>query len=178
MVPFGLFRRRVVVLTPKKSTPRKKTKQAGKDAGEKRNRPAGSRQLRSSPRAKPTPGTTVTKRTRAVKSRRPRTTSRTVKVRAAKPARPEPVKVGRVTHYFRKVKAGVIKVTRGPIDLGDTLYFKGHTTDFKQKVSSMQIEGKPIKRARRGQLIGLEVRSRVREGDEVYLVRTKVESRE
>ena len=92
-------------------------------------------------------------------------------VRAPRETAPEPVKVGEVTHYFGKVKAGVVKVARGPIEVGDKLCFKGHTTDFKQKVASMQIEGEPIKRARKGQSIGIKVRSRVRVGDRVYLVK-------
>lgn len=78
--------------------------------------------------------------------------------------------IGRVTHYFPKVRAAVIKITKGTIDLGDTLYIKGYTTDFKQKVASIQIDHVPIKRAGRPQEIGLRVRSRVRRGDLVYKI--------
>lgn len=76
--------------------------------------------------------------------------------------------VGKVTHYFPHVKAGVILVSRGKIVPGDTLQFKGHSTDFKQKVKSMQIDNAPIKEAKAGQEIGLLVKRRVRHNDTVY----------
>jgi putative protease len=78
--------------------------------------------------------------------------------------------IGRITHYFPHVKAGVVLVTKGKIALGDSLQFKGHTTDFKQKVNSMQINNVPINKAKAGQEIGLLVKSRVRHNDVVYKV--------
>ncbi len=77
-------------------------------------------------------------------------------------------KIGTVTHYFPKVKAAVIKITKGPLKLGDTLYIKGYSTDFKQKIASMQIERRPIKLAKKGNIIGLRVRKRTREGDTAF----------
>lgn len=104
----------------------------------------------------------------------------TVKGRKGKKtAKPEVVKkkrvaapqiVGKVTHYFPHVKAGVILVSRGKIVPGDTLQFKGHTTDFKQKVKSMQIDNVPIKEAKAGQEIGFLVKARVRHNDTVYKI--------
>jgi len=79
-----------------------------------------------------------------------------------------PQVVGKVTHYFPHVKAGVILVTKGKIVPGDTLHIKGYTTDFKQKVSSMEIDNVPVKTAVSGQEIGLLVKSRVRHHDVVY----------
>ena len=76
--------------------------------------------------------------------------------------------VGRITHYFPHVKAGVILITKGTVSKGDRLYIKGHTTDFKQKVGSIQIDNVPIERAKAGQEIGLLVKSRVRSNDAVY----------
>ena len=81
------------------------------------------------------------------------------------------IRVGSVSHYFPKVKAAVFKVTRTPFKLGSTLSFQGHTTAFKQKVSSMQINHVPIQKARPGQEIGLQVKKRVRVGDRVLLLR-------
>ncbi|MBU3933313.1 MAG: hypothetical protein KKH11_01420 [Candidatus Omnitrophica bacterium] len=75
---------------------------------------------------------------------------------------------GKVTHYFPHVKAGVILVTKGKIVPGDTLHIKGYTTDFKQKVGSMEINNVPVKTAVSGQEIGLLVKSRVRHHDVVY----------
>jgi putative protease len=72
--------------------------------------------------------------------------------------------VGIVTHYFPRVKAAAIKL-KAPLKLGDTVKIKGHTTDFTQAVSSLQINRQPISMAKRGQEIGLLVNSRVRRKD-------------
>jgi len=78
--------------------------------------------------------------------------------------------IGRIVHYFPKVRAGVFKVAKGNINLGDRLHFKGHTTDFKQLITSMQINRVPIKQAKKGDEIGLLVDSRVRRRDLVYKI--------
>ena len=51
--------------------------------------------------------------------------------------------------------------------MGDEVKFKGHTTDFTQKVGSMQLDHKPLLRAKKGDEIGLQVDFRVRRGDKV-----------
>jgi len=100
------------------------------------------------------------------------------KIKKTSKAKPKKVKVkktmpqtiGEVTHYFPHVKAAVVLITKGSVALGDTLQFKGHTTDFKQKIKSMQIDNVPIKEAKKGQEIGLLVKARARHGDVVYKV--------
>lgn len=76
--------------------------------------------------------------------------------------------IGRVTHYFPHVKATAILVERDEIKLGDTLFFKGHTTQFKQRVDSLQIDHQPVNQASPGQEIGIQVKSRTREHDLVF----------
>ena len=76
--------------------------------------------------------------------------------------------VGVITHYFPHVEAAVVKMTRGDLSLGDTIIVKGHTTDFKASVKSMQLEHAPINIAKAGQEIGLGVKAKVREHDVVY----------
>ena len=76
--------------------------------------------------------------------------------------------IGKVTHFFPKVKAGVVKITKGTLAVGDTIHIKGHTTDFKQKVASIQLDRVPLRKAVKGQEVGLRVKSRVRQHDMVY----------
>lgn len=76
--------------------------------------------------------------------------------------------VGVVTHYFPHVKAGVIKIKKGSIAMGNSLHVKGHTTDFIQKVNSLQIDRKPVQSASKGKEIGFLAKSRVRHNDKVY----------
>jgi putative protease len=77
--------------------------------------------------------------------------------------------IGKVTHYFPKVRAAVIKL-KAPLAVGDVVKIKGHTTDFTQNVASLQIDRVPINVAKKGQEIGLLVNSRVRQHDVVYKV--------
>ena len=78
--------------------------------------------------------------------------------------------IGEITHYFPHVKAGVIKIEKGTVTTGDTIYVKGHTTSFEQKIKSMQINHVPVESASKGQEIGIKVKGRVRRGDKVYKV--------
>ncbi|MBM3245330.1 MAG: translation elongation factor-like protein [Candidatus Omnitrophica bacterium] len=74
--------------------------------------------------------------------------------------------IGLITHYFPKVRAAVIKL-KAPLSVGDSIKIKGHTTDFTQVISSMQIDRVPITNAKKGDEIGLLVNSRVRQHDKV-----------
>lgn len=77
--------------------------------------------------------------------------------------------IGKITHYFPKVNAAVIKL-KAPLSVGDTVKIKGHTTDFKQNITSLQIDRVPVDSAKKGEEIGLLVDSRVRQHDVVYKV--------
>lgn len=79
-------------------------------------------------------------------------------------------KIGRVTHYWAKIGVAGIEITAGEIRVGDTIRFKGHTTDFTQRLDSMQVEHDPVPVARAGDSVGLKVTDHVRDHDEVYKV--------
>ncbi len=78
--------------------------------------------------------------------------------------------IGEITHFFPHVKAAVIKLKKGTLSLGDTIYVKGHTTDFEQKIKSLQYDHKPIEKAEKGQEAGIRVSGKVRHGDKVYKI--------
>jgi len=82
----------------------------------------------------------------------------------------EEKKVGVVTHYFSHLGVGIIKVEAEGIKIGDTLHFKGHTTDFQQTVDSLEIEHKVLQEAKVGDSVGTKVSDHVREHDEVFKV--------
>lgn len=93
-----------------------------------------------------------------------------VKKTAKKPAGIEGAmeKIGEVSHYFPRVKAAAVKLKKSGLKVGDRICIKGHTTDFKEKVKSIQLDHAAIPEGKRGQEIGLLVKSRVRIGDSVY----------
>ena len=78
--------------------------------------------------------------------------------------------VGMVKNFFAKPSVAAIELTQGDFQVGDVLWFTGHTTDFKQEVQSIQEEQQTITKATKGQLIGVQVKERVREKDLVYKV--------
>ena len=78
--------------------------------------------------------------------------------------------VGVVVTYFAKPSVAAVEVTQGGIKNGDLLRYKGHTTDFTEEVTSMEIDRQPIEEAKVGDTIGLKVKERVREKDKVYKV--------
>ncbi len=78
--------------------------------------------------------------------------------------------IGKITHYFSKINVGVLELSKGKLQIGDTIHIKGHTTDLYQKVESMQVEHKPVDSAQPGETVGLKVESPVRENDLVLKV--------
>ena len=78
--------------------------------------------------------------------------------------------VGTVVKFFSKPSVAAIEVTGRGIKRGDTLRFKGHTTEFTDVAASMELDNKPIEEAKAGDLVGIKVKEKVRESDKVYKV--------
>lgn len=98
-----------------------------------------------------------------------KTAKKTLKKTAAAPAAAylKLQVAGEITHFFPHVSAGVVKLS-SDLSAGDMIQIKGHTTDFKQSVGSMQINHVPVTEAKKGDEIGIKVKDRVRIGDVVY----------
>jgi len=78
--------------------------------------------------------------------------------------------IGKVTHYFDKIKVAIIEL-EGPLSIGDNIrIIGGESTDFDQTVESMEIDHKKIKKAKKGDPIGVEAKEKVREGYKVYKI--------
>lgn len=80
------------------------------------------------------------------------------------------IEVGKVADYFAHIGVVAIEVTAGGIKVGDTLHFSGHTTDFTQKITSMQVEHQQVDEAPVGSNVGIKVKERVRSHDKVLKV--------
>ena len=78
--------------------------------------------------------------------------------------------IGKITHYFSKINVGVLELSKGTLQIGDTIHIKGHTTDFYQKVESMQAEHNSVDSAKPGEPVGIKVESPVRENDIIFKV--------
>jgi putative protease len=104
------------------------------------------------------------------------------KAAARAPARPRPapapvprgplpgeVRVGVVSHYYGHLSVAAVKLEVA-LKAGDTIRVLGHTSDFRQKVDSIQIEHQAVSEAIAGDEIGLKVVQHAREHDVVYRV--------
>lgn len=92
-----------------------------------------------------------------------------VKKAVSTPKTKMPVVIGTVTHFFPHVQAAVVKLKKELV-AGTEVAFKGHTTNFTQKVDSIQMDHVAVPKGKKGEEIGLGVKERVREGDEVLAV--------
>jgi len=77
--------------------------------------------------------------------------------------------IGEVTHFYGHIGVAVVKFAKA-VKAGDTVHFKGATTDFTQKIGSMQFDHKEIDKAAKGKEVGVKVDEKVRTGDEVFPV--------
>ncbi len=77
--------------------------------------------------------------------------------------------IGVVREYFRKPGVAAVEVLRGRIRIGDSVRFRGYTTDFTQEIKSIQMDHRDIPEAVEGDFVGILVVDRVRENDHVFL---------
>ena len=82
----------------------------------------------------------------------------------------EEIEIGKVTIFFAKPSVVAVDITSGTLSVGDTIRVRGATTNFEQKVESMEIDRKPIQSGISGQSVGIKVKERARPHDKVYKV--------
>jgi len=76
--------------------------------------------------------------------------------------------IGSVVNYYKNVSAAEIRLW-GNLKIGDEIIIQGNKTgSLIQDVESMQINGEDIKKAKKGQNIGIRVKEKVRPNDTVY----------
>jgi hypothetical protein len=111
------------------------------------------------------------KRAPAKKAKRPAKAAS--KRKQVAPAAPPPPgkRIGVVTHYFGEPSVAVIKLETGTLRAGETIHFRGHTTDFEQTVGSMQVDHAPVTEVSPKDDFGMKVTGHVREHDVVYKVK-------
>lgn len=79
-------------------------------------------------------------------------------------------RLGTITHYYSHLMVAVVKVEAGMLREGDTIHVKGHTSDFRQRAGSLELDHVQVPAARVGESVGLKVVDHAREHDVVYLV--------
>jgi hypothetical protein len=93
---------------------------------------------------------------------------------AATPARPAPPgeRIGIVTHYFSHLAVAVLKLDPGArLRVGDNIRVQGHTSDFSQRIESLQVDHAPVAEVGPKDDFGLKVLEHARENDVVYRIK-------
>ena len=80
------------------------------------------------------------------------------------------IEVGHVSHYFSQLSVAAIEIDQGSLALGDTVHIKGHTSDFTQRIESIEINHQRVPEAGMGDSVCVKVLEHVREHDHVYKV--------
>lgn len=78
--------------------------------------------------------------------------------------------IGVILHYFAGPSVAVVKLTAGELALGDSVRIVGHTSDFTETVTSMEVDHKKVDRAVAGTEVAIQVVSRARPHDRVLKV--------
>ena len=78
--------------------------------------------------------------------------------------------IGYISNYFKNINVAIIEMTKGSLETGDTVHFKGHTTDFTTTVKSMQIEHEQVEKVKKNDNLRIKVSEKVRKTDKVYKV--------
>ena len=79
------------------------------------------------------------------------------------------VEIGRVTHFYGHICVAVMQL-KDELKLGDKIHISGHTTDFVQRVTSIEVEHHPVVWVKPGDDVAIKVIEPVREHDIVYRI--------
>jgi len=80
-------------------------------------------------------------------------------------------RIGVVTHYYSHLSVATIKLEPGTtLRVGDVIHVHGHTTDFTQRVESLEVNHAPAREVGPNDDFGLKVIEHVREHDVVFNV--------
>ena len=77
--------------------------------------------------------------------------------------------IGRIVHYYPKIGVGILKLEKGRLKVGDTIYLQGNKTRFKQTVGSIEYNHQKVKEVGPGHEVGVRFGARVRQDDDVYV---------
>ena len=148
----------------------KATRKTARKARPTRKRVAKKAPLRPALPKKARPTKTARKRT-PVSERAPKA----VRPSPDRPAQPVPVeqRIGVITHYYGHLSVVAVQLEPGAtLRVGDAIHILGHTTDFTQKVESLEVNHAPVTEVAPNDDFGLKVTEHAREHDVVFKVRS------
>jgi translation elongation factor EF-1alpha len=76
-----------------------------------------------------------------------------------------------VTHYYSHLSVATLRLESGTLRVADVIHIRGHTTDFSQRVESLEVNHAPATEVGPNDDFGLKVVQHARKHDVVYKVR-------
>ena len=78
--------------------------------------------------------------------------------------------IGKISHYYKKLGVGLIKLNADSLKIGDEIMVLGNATGIiKHKIKSMQIKHKEVKQVKKSQEVGIKL-PLCRKGDDLYKI--------
>ncbi|MEK9174667.1 MAG: U32 family peptidase C-terminal domain-containing protein [Patescibacteria group bacterium] len=71
--------------------------------------------------------------------------------------------IGKITHYYDKAGVAIVELTDN-LKVGDKIKIEGGKNEFNQTVEEMQMDHKPVNSAGSGDIVGVKVVQKTREG--------------
>jgi len=79
--------------------------------------------------------------------------------------------IGKITHYYPKIKVAVVLVESSDIEVGCDILITGPTTGaYTSKIDALRLDDKVVESGQKGDLISIKVNSVVRHNDRVYKI--------
>ena len=77
--------------------------------------------------------------------------------------------IGKVVHFYDKLRVAIIDLSSGGLKVGDEVKFKHGEEEFTQKIESLQVEHESVDSVKKGDSFGVKVDKPTKVGTEVYL---------
>jgi putative protease len=79
--------------------------------------------------------------------------------------------IGKIIHFYNKINVAEIKIESIGLKVGDKLMIQGPTTGvYNQKINSMEINYKKIKKADKGKVVAVKLNNSARKNDKIYII--------
>jgi putative protease len=116
---------------------------------------------------------TATPKKRAKKAQIQRSSPKKATPTPSIPAQPAPPgeRIGVVTHYYSHLSVATLRLESGTVRVGDVIHIRGHTTDFSQRVESLEVDHAQVAEVGPNDDFGLKLAGHVREHDIVYKIK-------
>jgi putative protease len=77
--------------------------------------------------------------------------------------------IGKVTHFFSNIGVAIIELD-GSLKVGDRIKMVVGDSEIEKDVDSMEVDHKKIQEAKKGDVVGIKIGEKIREGIAVYKI--------